>query len=57
MSASALANFSEVAFDFRVDPNWIVAAVIAAVLMGLLGGVFPAFRAARTPITAALRDA
>ena len=55
--ATGGANFSEVAFDFRVDPNWIVAAVIAAVLMGLLGGVFPAFRAARTPITAALRDA
>ena len=26
-------------------------------MMGLLGGVLPAFRAARTPITAALRDA
>jgi ABC-type antimicrobial peptide transport system permease subunit len=34
----------------------MVIAVIAAIAMGLLGGLFPAFRAARTPITAALRD-
>jgi putative ABC transport system permease protein len=54
--ATGGANFSEVAFNFRVDPAWVVWAVVAAVLMGLLGGLFPAFRAARTPITAALRD-
>ena len=54
--ATGGANFSEVAFAFRVDPRWMVIAVIAAIAMGLLGGLFPAFRAARTPITAALRD-
>jgi hypothetical protein len=26
-------------------------------MMGIVGGLFPSFRAARTPITAALRDA
>lgn len=55
--ATGGANFSEVAFDFRVAPSWVAWAVVAAVLMGLVGGLFPAFRAARTPITAALRDA
>jgi putative ABC transport system permease protein len=55
--ATGGANFSEVAFAFRVSTTWIVIAIVGAVLMGLLGGFFPAFRAARTPITAALRDA
>jgi putative ABC transport system permease protein len=54
--ATGGANFSEVAFAFRISPTWLLIAVIAAVVMGLLGGLFPAFRAARTPITAALRD-
>jgi putative ABC transport system permease protein len=51
------ANFSEVSFGFRVSSYWLVVAVIAAIVMGIVGGFFPAFRAARTPITAALRDA
>jgi putative ABC transport system permease protein len=55
--ATGGANFSEVAFAFRSDPRWMTIAVGAAIVMGLLGGLFPAFRAARTPITAALRDA
>jgi len=55
--ATGGANFSEVAFAFRVSPPWLGAAVAGAIVMGLLGGLLPAFRAARTPITAALRDA
>jgi putative ABC transport system permease protein len=55
--ATGGANFSEIAFAFRLSPTWLVIAVVAAVMMGILGGLFPAFRAARTPITAALRDA
>ena len=55
--ATGGANFSQVAFAFRVDPQWLAIAVACAVLMGLAGGLLPAFRAARTPITAALRDA
>jgi len=55
--ATGGANFSQVAFAFKVDPQWLVIAVMAAVFMGLIGGLLPAFRAARTPITAALRDA
>jgi putative ABC transport system permease protein len=55
--ATGGANFSEVAFAFRISPMWLVIAVVAAVVMGIVGGLFPSFRAARTPITAALRDA
>ena len=50
-------NFSQVAFDFRVSPLWLGVAVAGAVVMGLVGGFLPAWRAATTPITAALRDA
>jgi putative ABC transport system permease protein len=55
--ATGGANFSEVAFAFRISPEWLLIAVVAAVLMGIFGGLFPSFRAATTPITAALRDA
>jgi putative ABC transport system permease protein len=55
--ATGGANFSELAFAFRVSGFWLVIAVIGAIFMGLIGGFFPAFRAARTPITSALRDA
>lgn len=55
--ATGGANFSQVAFAFKVDPQWLVIAVAAAIVMGLIGGLLPAWRAARTPITAALRDA
>ena len=55
--ATGGANFSQVAFAFRISAMWLVIAVIAAVVMGIVGGMLPSFRAARTPITAALRDA
>jgi putative ABC transport system permease protein len=55
--ATGGANFSQIAFDFRVSPVWLAIAVAGAVMMGLVGGLLPAWRAARTPITAALRDA
>jgi putative ABC transport system permease protein len=55
--ATGGANFSQVAFDFRVSPAWLAIAIAGAVFMGLIGGFLPAWRAARTPITAALRDA
>src|SRR3954465_1866324 len=55
--ATGGANFSQVAFAFRISAVWLVIAVIAAVFMGVFGGMLPSFRAAKTPITAALRDA
>ena len=54
---SAAGNqFSELAFAFRITPAAIVAGVLFAVGMGVLGGLLPATRAARLPVIEALRD-
>jgi putative ABC transport system permease protein len=50
-------SFSEIAFAFRITPAIVGVALVFAVVMGLVGGLFPAFRAARLPITSALREA
>jgi putative ABC transport system permease protein len=49
-------TFSQVAFAFAVTPALLVTAIIWAAAIGLLGGLFPAIRAARLPIAAALRE-
>jgi putative ABC transport system permease protein len=55
-SAAGGSNFSEIGFVFRIGGASLVVAMLLAVLMGVAGGVLPAVRAARMPITAALRD-
>lgn len=49
-------TFSQVAFAFEVTPRLMVWAALYALLIGLVGGFFPAIRAARTPVSAALRE-
>lgn len=49
-------TFSQVAFAFTVTPRLLTYAVTWAAAIGLLGGLFPALRAARLPVAAALRD-
>lgn len=49
-------TFSEVLFNFRMTPPLIVGGLFFSLAMGLLGGFFPAFRAARLKITTALRE-
>lgn len=56
-AATGNVTFSEIAFAFRVTPPALVAGMIFAVFMGVLGGLLPAFRAARMPITMAFREA
>jgi len=51
------ASFSEIAFAFHITSGDIIAGMIFAGLMGLAGGLLPALRAARMPITSALREA
>jgi putative ABC transport system permease protein len=46
-------TFSQVAFAFRVSPPLLARAIEWAAFIGLLGGLFPAIRAARIPIAAA----
>jgi putative ABC transport system permease protein len=49
------ANFTQIVFHLSVTPPLLAAGVIVALVIGLLGGLFPAIRAARIPIATALR--
>jgi putative ABC transport system permease protein len=49
-------TFSQVAFAFRVTPELLAMGLFYALAMGLIGGLFPAIRAARLPIPTALRE-
>ncbi|HYX81703.1 MAG TPA: ABC transporter permease [Gemmatimonadales bacterium] len=48
-------SFSEIGFGFALSPGVITRALIFAVVMGIVGGVLPAARAARLSIVNALR--
>ncbi len=54
-STTNFQSFSEVAFQFRVTPVLMGKALVFAAAIGLLGGFFPALRAARQPIARTLR--
>jgi putative ABC transport system permease protein len=49
-------TFSQVAFAFAVTPPLLVQGLGYALIMGLVGGLMPAIRAARLPIASALRQ-
>ena len=49
-------SFSQVAFAFAVTPKLLMTALVYALLMGLVGGLLPAIRAARLPVVTALRE-
>jgi len=49
-------TFSEISFNFRVSPEIMAAGVAFALVMGALGGLFPARNAANKEILTALRD-
>jgi putative ABC transport system permease protein len=58
MTVSTLGgNFTQLVFDFKVTPDLVVIGAGIALLIGFLGGLFPAVRAARMPVTTALRAA
>lgn len=48
-------NFSQVVFQFEVTPELLLTGLHWAIGIGLIGGLFPALRAARLPVTQALR--
>ena len=50
------ANFSQVVFAFKVSPELVWSGLKWALAIGFIGGLFPAMRAARLPVTAALRE-
>ena len=49
-------SFSEVAFKFRITPALLAGGLVFAMLMGAVGGLLPAIRAARIPVARALRE-
>jgi len=50
-------SFSELAFTFRVTPDVLVTGMVFAAVMGAVGGLLPAWRAARKRIVDSLRAA
>ena len=48
-------NFTQIAFNFAVTPALVMQGLTWALVIGFLGGLFPAVRAARLPVTEALR--
>jgi len=50
------ASFSQVVFDFAVTGDLLLQGIVAALLIGVVGGLFPAIRAARLPVAQALRE-
>jgi putative ABC transport system permease protein len=56
-SASTLgSNFSQVVFNFSVTPELLWNGLKWALAIGFIGGLFPAVRAARLPVTVGLRE-
>jgi putative ABC transport system permease protein len=49
-------SFSQVTFAFAITPALLVTGITYALLLGLVGGMLPSVRAARLPITQALRE-
>jgi len=49
-------TFSHLAFAFQVTPGLLLVGLVFGMVMGLLGGVLPAIRAARLPVASALRE-
>lgn len=57
LSVSTLGqNFTQVVFNFKVTPELVARGLVIAVLIGMIGGLLPAIRAARAPVTTSLRE-
>jgi putative ABC transport system permease protein len=48
-------NFTQVVFAFKVTPTLVLIGLVISLVIGLVGGLLPAIRAARLPVTTALR--
>ncbi|MDQ3269107.1 MAG: ABC transporter permease [Pseudomonadota bacterium] len=55
VSTLSPSSFTQVAFNFAVTPALIAQGLVWALAIGFLGGLMPALRAARLPVTEALR--
>jgi putative ABC transport system permease protein len=56
VSTLNFASFSQVVFNFAVTPDLLLDGLRVAVIIGVVGGLFPAIRSARLPVAQALRE-
>jgi putative ABC transport system permease protein len=49
-------TFSEVLFNFRITPGILLRGILFSALVGALGGLLPARKAARAPLISVMRD-
>lgn len=56
-TATMGASFTQVVFTFELSSELFQNGIMLALAIGLIGGVFPAFRAARLPVIVAFRGA
>ncbi len=56
VSTLSSASFSQVVFDFAVTGDLLLQGIYTALIIGVIGGLFPAVRAARLPVAQALRE-
>ena len=56
VSTLNFASFSQVVFNFAVTPDLLLDGLRVAAVIGVVGGLFPAIRAARLPVAQALRE-
>ena len=54
--AMNMTSFSELAFKFRITPGLLAGGLVFSAVMGAVGGLLPAIRAARIPVARALRE-
>jgi putative ABC transport system permease protein len=54
--AMNLQTFSHLAFAFKITPELLVKGIVFALVMGFVGGLLPAVRAATQPVATALRE-
>jgi putative ABC transport system permease protein len=57
VSAATLgSNFTQVVFSLKLSWSLVLQGLILALVIGVVGGVFPAWRAARVPLLAAFKE-
>ena len=49
-------TFTQVVFNFKITPELVVRGLVISIAIGMVGGLLPAIRAARLPVTTGLRE-
>jgi putative ABC transport system permease protein len=49
-------SFTQVVFNFKITPELVIRGLVISITIGMVGGLLPAIRAARLPVTTGLRE-